>query len=55
MLDRRGVQDYRGFTDRSIANTNQVYDFATWEILNGGGNLVDWNLPRETTAKARAA
>jgi len=38
MLDRRGVQDYRGFTDRSIANANQVYDFATWEILNGGGN-----------------
>jgi hypothetical protein len=30
-------------------------DFVTWEILNGGGNLVDWNLPRETTAKARAA
>jgi hypothetical protein len=30
-------------------------DFATWEILNGGGNLVDWSLPRETTAKAKAA
>jgi hypothetical protein len=30
-------------------------DFATWEILNGGGNLVDWSLPSETTAKAKAA
>jgi hypothetical protein len=29
--------------------------FATWEILNGDGNLGDWRLPRETNAKAKAA
>jgi hypothetical protein len=30
-------------------------DFATWEILNCGGNLVDWSLPREANARAKAA
>jgi hypothetical protein len=30
-------------------------DFATWEILNGDDNLVDWSPPRETAAKAKAA
>jgi hypothetical protein len=30
-------------------------DFATWEILNGGGTLVDWSLAHETAAKAKAA
>jgi hypothetical protein len=30
-------------------------DFATWEILNSGDNLVDWRLPREQTVKAKAA
>jgi hypothetical protein len=30
-------------------------NFATWEILNGGGNLVDWSQPPEMAAKAKAA
>jgi hypothetical protein len=30
-------------------------DFATWEILNADGDLVDWSRPPEAREKAEAA